>query len=324
MNQELDCGESLQRYEQKHKLWSSWCLSSSEEPNSIEQQLSSVLQHDLEFRIFEAAKEQGNPTLANPLVSNFAVRGYVALQTLGIRKLTEKYDWRRDSKNKWGVISLLRLVESMEENANLISRYNFVCRGGCPYDPPPIEVPQPSSPMMVPEGFGLFLQDDSSLRLWGTATRRHDIFDLLAGKTSNDRNPIDRVDSRLFQGMKTSLESAEAKDFCLLGNKFVFHAADIESRNGLQVGAISTDRVAKLHRMLVRVESLLIDFLIAPNVLRDTTLRIQPAMFSSLAHNSEHEGLQPSLFALWGKLAAERNSWRISAGDFVRGCVSFS
>ena len=121
---------SLLKFEEKYKLWRSWCSLSPNEPNSIDRQLLSLISNDLQFRVISEARTLGNRTLESPMLQRCLQVGYATTQMIGIRRLTDK-----DDTPKRGVISLARLSQDIRKHIECFTRHNYVCHGGHVYEP---------------------------------------------------------------------------------------------------------------------------------------------------------------------------------------------
>ena len=296
----LQSPDMLVTFEEKYKLWRSWCALDTTEPNSIDQQLSSLLLSDMEYRVLLAARQLGNATLDNLLLRSFLNRGYVALQLLGIRKLTEK-NGKHPSR---GVISLKRLADDIRKHRSLFTRHNFVCRDHYSY-----ELPLPFDGGLT-NGESGFIAHGSPLDLWIRTRARHEQFDRISCKLPTQRLPDDLIDERMLNILDAWLADARIEEFRVQANKFIAHSADSISRQDLQPAMISLDLVTKVHALLIKAESLFVDVLLFPGIRRDATIRIRElGVINALAPDSLEA--RSSLQQQWDALAKERNEWRI-------------
>jgi hypothetical protein len=121
--------KKLERYRVKRYEWLSWYELRKGDPNTIQQQLFSMMFLDVAYRILASARQstdQGSTFAAQSgLLAHFLDQGYVATQVLAIRRLL---DGRKD------VFSLRRLLDDMTEHRELITRENYVCYDGLPFD----------------------------------------------------------------------------------------------------------------------------------------------------------------------------------------------
>src|SRR5580704_9962598 len=116
---------ALQSYRDKRRLWLSWI--DTDEHHAIWRALSSMVWTDASFKVLThfAVNDESN-ALSNTLLGQALIDGHVATQVLAIRRLM-------DAGNS-DIISLRRLVKDLKRNFGLITRENFVCFDGLPYD----------------------------------------------------------------------------------------------------------------------------------------------------------------------------------------------
>jgi hypothetical protein len=119
----------LEEYREKRYEWLSWYELRKGEPNTIQQQIFSMMFLDMAYRILASARQNPEQEVAfsaqNGLMAHFLDQGYLATQVLAIRKLLDK---RKD------VFSLRRLLDDMADHRDLVTRENYVCYDGLPFD----------------------------------------------------------------------------------------------------------------------------------------------------------------------------------------------
>jgi hypothetical protein len=165
----------LQAYRDKRRLWLSWI--DTDEHHAIWQVLSSMVWTDVSFKAlthFAVADE--NNGLNNSLLAEALLDGHIATQVLAIRRLM---DGRNDD-----IISLRRLVKDLRRNFALLTRENYVCFDGLPYD---YQAGQKRE-MIGRAGKGAFWGETSGPGAHGTSRMAHEQFDRLAG-TSRKAKP---------------------------------------------------------------------------------------------------------------------------------------
>src|SRR5580704_4282273 len=121
---------SLVEYRAKRDEWLRWYEVRKNEPNTIQQQIFSMIFIDLAYRTLTEPRRATDPNLKiaarNSMLAHLLDQGYVASQVLAIRRLLDK---RRR------VISVRRLLDDIDENRHLLTREVYVCYDGLPYDP---------------------------------------------------------------------------------------------------------------------------------------------------------------------------------------------
>jgi hypothetical protein len=103
-------------------------------------------------------------------------RGFIASQSMRIRRLVDK---------RKGMVSLRKIVDDVRSNRQIITRANYVCCDGLPYESNDREDTQ-ECPCDGWEG-------------------SHIVFDAAAGSDASNRDPCDRIAESLLDGLKQEL-----------------------------------------------------------------------------------------------------------------------
>ncbi|MGA7925661.1 MAG: hypothetical protein WCA20_06660 [Candidatus Sulfotelmatobacter sp.] len=121
--------EALVLYRVKRYEWLSWYELRKGDPNTIQQQLFSMMFLDLAYRTLAFARQKTDEdsvvSAQSGLLAHFLDQGYVATQVLAIRRLL---DGRKD------VFSLRRLLDDITKHQHLITREIYVCNDGLLFD----------------------------------------------------------------------------------------------------------------------------------------------------------------------------------------------
>jgi hypothetical protein len=212
--------KSLAKYRTKRKIWLEWLRGDPD--HSIVRQICTMLWNDAIFRLINesrriALQSEQPSCVFNRAIGAFTDQGYVATQVLAIRRLLDK---RKD------IISLPRLLTDIEANWRLITRENYVSHDSVPYDP------QASVESVI----------------------RHEAFDKLSRIRPDDRGPRDKICPVIFACLNRRLERSGASRVIQLGNKFIAHAADYQSRQQLNNAqqSISFAKLDACHRAICR------------------------------------------------------------------------
>lgn len=240
-------------YRAKRSEWLD--LLNGTDDHAVWRQISAMLWNDAVFRMANESRrlsrKAGYPSSArNWSFAQFMDQGFVATQTLSIRKLMEKA-----SKNPARqVVSLRRVLDDIKAHRHLFTRENYVAHDGLPYDPAPIK--QAHFDRMISRGSGVHREwiDTTGPRAWSMSEQAHEKFDQLSGVTSENRSRADRIRERVFEDVEAMLTESGWESIAEFGNKFVAHAADAHSRNTLLDGqnGFSLDTLAKCHRGICR------------------------------------------------------------------------
>ena len=125
--------EKGEAFRLKRRQWMEWL--SGKDPHTISNQIYSMLwDYALfctvnELRRIAATEPESGVGFNGPVIRIFEA-GFATTQATTIRRLIEK----PKSDPKWAVISLRSILKDIEENLNLITRENYVCYDGLPYD----------------------------------------------------------------------------------------------------------------------------------------------------------------------------------------------
>jgi len=294
----------LVAYRAKREEWLQWYELHKDEPNSIQQQIFSMIFIDLAYRTLTEPRRNTDENLKiaakSGLLAHLLDQCYVANQVLAIRRLLDK---RTD------VISVSRLLDDISANKHLLTREIYVCYNGLPYDPDlwqtlPQSIEKKIWGIGAP-GLGKYLGSQV----------HHELFDRLSGVLPSQRNRTDLIKDSVFEKLKQRLETSPAKTLITLSHKFFAHAANTSSRNSLEYSGIKLADIAEIHRTIIRVERAITDQLLFIGVARDVVpmppLGLMQGLDSpyvstdSIAKMQEH----------WDQLTDERNKWSVGIGD---------
>lgn len=177
---------------------------------SIDNQVSNLLWKDAIFRSLNEARglnaksNRGKAALNIPLL-NLLDGGFVDSQVMAIRRMTDR-TFHDPSKS---VISLPSIIDDIELHSDLVTRENYICYNGLPYDEPPFE-----------SGTDQFH--------WN---RMQEYFDRLSGVSSDHRSRQDLISQDSLKPLLKKLDVCQGVR--KYANKFIAHTADELSRSVL-------------------------------------------------------------------------------------------
>jgi hypothetical protein len=125
---------------------------------------------------------------------NLWERSYVEKQHMAIRRLVD-----RDCSGK--VVSLFSLLDDIQNHTHLVTRENYVCYDGLPYDRNSAST------------------DRAAMEIAG----RHDAYDQLSRKSGSTRSRLDPVDDAYFKKTKDKFGAFERVRNVV--NRFIAHSA---------------------------------------------------------------------------------------------------
>lgn len=202
----------------------------SQDVNSIEQQMLTLVWDDTIYRCFnEALRIAGKrPDIqrAAATIVELLHESFFLKQVMALRRLLEP----PAARPARSVYSIPTLLSSIRKNHNLITRQNYVCYDGTLYD------------------------ETDSRHDWKSkviCSSRHTIFDTLANTGSDQRDREDLIDPCLFTRIEHYLKKGDQLD--KYANKFVAHAADPSNRSTVEplLKKMSLRYLQDLYRTLI-------------------------------------------------------------------------
>lgn len=227
-----------------------------EDPHSISRQISSML---WDYALFltvnelrrvadeEPEKEVG---FNGPVIRLFDA-GFATTQAVAIRRLIEKP--KKDPK--WAVISLRRVLNEIEKNLDLMTRENYVCYDGLPYDYGAAHEQWLSSLPVTESGIHSGSLPTSGPDAFPMSERVHKNFDILAQVHPAKRSRKDQINIEVLENLESELKKCEnIKKYV---DKFIAHAAAPETRASLSEGekSLTLERLETCHKAIYQVAS---------------------------------------------------------------------
>lgn len=249
----LDKGKG-EAFRKKRLQWMEWLH--GEDPHSISRQISSMLwDHALFLTVNELRKiadiEPENGVGFNGPVIRLFDAGFATTQATTIRRLIEKP--KRDPN--WAVISLRRVLKDIEQNLDLITRENYVCYDGLPYDYELVRQNWLSSLPVNKSGVHVGSLPTQGPDAWPMAERVHKNFDVLAQVHPKKRSRKDCIRIEVLEHLEAEIKKCEnIKKYV---DKFIAHAAAPETRAGLsnEEKGLTLDRLETCHKIIYQVAS---------------------------------------------------------------------
>ena len=172
--------------------------------------------------------------------------GFVTTQAMAIRRLIEKP--KRDPS--WAVISLRSVLKDIEDNAHLITRENYVCYDGLPYDYQSVHDQWIATLPTGNGGVHTTWLATSGPTAWHMSELVHKNFDKLSGVSPKKRERTDTISHNIFANLEKRIDTC--KDIKKYVDKFVAHASAPETRAKLPEDqrAVTLDRL-KAHQKIV-------------------------------------------------------------------------
>jgi len=252
--------DRLNRYRNKRAEWKAWLI--SDDINSIWRQITPMLFYEALFKTIIdlrkfAAMNASNDVGFNEAVMRMIDAGFVAMQAMEIRRLTDK---QSNDKNK-SVISLRGLINDIRSNREAITREVYVGYDGLPYDYTASKASWIEQ--ITREGAQRTTESPamSGSKAWSPAELAHKRFDCLskcADPTKRDREDI--IVDDLFDRLVSLLDICQ--DVRTYADKFIAHSAEPANRADLTDSqtSITLNRLTQCHKAIYEVA----DFILGP------------------------------------------------------------
>lgn len=283
-------------YRGKRRLWLSWI--DTDEHHAIWRVLSSMVWTDVSFRVLtQFAVNDENNGLNNSLLAEALLDGHVATQVLAIRRLM-------DDGNS-GIISLRRLVKDLRRNFALLTRENYVCFNGLPYDCEAVQQKE----MMERAGKGIFWGETSGPGAHGTSRMAHEQFDKLAGIDPAKRSREDRLPAFLLTTIERWLDDSGADELAKWSHAFLAHAGGPEARKRADL-MVTTNKITDAIKALARVTEAISAWLLFAGGRTNSLMPVaQFNQFEKLDKPIMLAGGEADAYKLWHQLSDERNRY---------------
>lgn len=246
-----DCAVSdkakLEVYRRKRSEW--LYLLNGDPDHAVGTQITAMLWNHAVFRMVNEARRISSKagyqsSARNGPLAEFIDQGFVATQTLSIRKLMERAS-RKAAKQ---VVSLRRVLDDIKKHRDDITREHYVAYDGLPYDLEPGEHAHSERALY----FDCIVT--TGPQAWDSARRAHESFDRLSGVAPDQRKRGDLIREEVFAKIDAMLNDSGYSDIVEFGNKFIAHAADEHSRGLLLDGqnGFSLDKLGWCHKGICR------------------------------------------------------------------------
>ena len=229
---------ALESYRAKRATWLSWL--NTDQHHAIWDVLSGMVWTDVAFRsLAQFAIDNDASGLHNSLLTEALMGGHVATQVLAIRRLVDN---RGDD-----VISLRKLIKDLRSNFALLTRENYVCFDGLPYDYEAVQ----RRDMEKRIGGGFFWGATEGPEAYGTSRLGHEQFDRLAGVDPANRSRADRLRVSLLDTIEQWVDDSDASDLAKWSHAYLAHAGG-PARRDIKADFVTTNKIRDSIKALVR------------------------------------------------------------------------
>ncbi|MGA2332027.1 MAG: hypothetical protein ABSG75_09725 [Syntrophales bacterium] len=243
-----------EEFRKKRLQWMEWLH--GEDPHSISEQISSMLwDHALfltvnELRRIADIDPENGVGFNGPVIRLFDA-GFATTQATTIRRLIEKP--KKDPQ--WAVISLRTVLKDIKENLDLITRENYVCYDGLPYDYNLGQQKWLSCIPVTKSGVHVGSLPTQGPDAWPMSERVHNNFDILSQVLPKDRSREDLIRIEVLEHLESEIKECDSiKKYV---DKFIAHAAAPETRAGLsnEEKSLTLERLERYHKIIYQVAS---------------------------------------------------------------------
>lgn len=288
---------ALQAYRDKRRLWLSWI--ETDEHHAIWQVLSSMVWTDVSFKTLThfATGDESN-ALNNTLLGQALIDGHVATQVLAIRRLM-------DDRNS-DIISLRRLVKDLRRNFHLLTRENYVCFDGLPYDYETVLHKE----MLAHAGNGPFWGQTSGPGAHSTSRMAHEQFDRLGGFDPSKRSREDRLPLSLLVTIERWLDESGADELAQWSHAYLAHAGGPELRKRIADLLVTANKITDAIKALARVTEAISAYLLFAGGRSNSLMPVaQFNPFEKLDRPIMQAGAEADAYRLWHQLSDERDGY---------------
>ncbi len=292
--------DALQSYRDKRRLWSSWI--ETDEHHAIWKVLSSMVWTDVAFKALTnfAMDDNGN-ALNNPLLAEALLDDHVATQVLAIRRLMD--DGNAD------IISLRRLVKDLRRNFALLTRENYVCYDGLPYDYEAVRHERFVKNAGKWGQGGIWMPTEGP-EADGTSERAHMQFDKLASINPAKRSREDRLPVSLPATIDKWLDDSGADELAKWSHAYPAHAGGPLSRERISGLTVTANKITDAIRVLARATEAISAWLLWAGGRSSALMPVaQFNPFEKLDRPIMQAGGEAAGYEIWRRLSDERNRY---------------
>ncbi len=299
--------EKGESFRNKRKQWMEWL--NGKDPHTISNQISSMLwNYSLFCTVNElrriATEEPEKEVGFNEPVMKLFDAGFATTQATAIRRIIEK----PKSSHSWAIISLSYILKDIEKNIDLITRENFVCYDGLPYDYEAVYQKYIENLPRNSKGVHVGTLPTNGPKAWGTSEMIHENFDQLSQVEPNNRKRTDRIKTDVLEFLENQIKKCE--DIKKYVDKFIAHAAAPETRLELTDNqkVLTLGRLKTCHEIICQVAS----FILGPLLWESNIGGLPVPQYNHLANLEKswvsHKNLEIAR-QKWDKITKEVSNW---------------
>lgn len=307
--EECDVPEVRRKALNEYRLFRRKCLEylRGSAETAVASQIHALTWHTVVFRTLNEARRLEPERAVNGAMWELIAAGYATIMAMGVRKLVDK-DPRTDSV--WNVLI------QVEKRTELLSRENFVCYDGIPYDHEGAYMRYVESLDMSSGGHVGWLPTTGP-EAWATSQMLHKAFDDLAGGPTK-RKRIQTVQPYIIANLKSLLSQPAIEKVCAMADRVVAHAERF-AEGGEAAPTVTYNDIDEALRIIVRVTNFL------------SSRFFYDAAFGSVVPTPQFDVLDaldqpwvtsenlPALQEHWYALSKTLDDWASDSGDDLLG-----
>jgi len=278
--------EALALFRSKFSEWKTLVFEST--ASSISKQIDHLLWNDTVFRTFNETRkitlqsDTDDFGFNMPLLDLFD-EGFVAIQVMGIRRLTDPKSYNPKKQ----VVSLTSILIDIKANLDLFTRENYICFDGTSF------------------AGDLEKSDRSKYFHWECRQKN---FDRLSGVKPENRSRNDVVSNSIISKHIQNLKVCDS--IRTYANKFIAHAADSESIESLNAEQkfITLDKLDECYKSILSSASFIGCILLYQNPI-DSVPTPQYDQLKNLAKPMISKENLNALYEFWHRRVKEIDNW---------------
>ncbi len=191
---------------------------------SVSRQIHELIWHTMVFYCLNEARRIESSRIVNGPLFELLGAGFSNIMTLGIRRLVDT-----DGQT----MSLVTLIQSIEKQADLLTREHFVSYDGIPFDGSAAEAEYVEQILREGAGMARWLPTKGP-KAWSTSQMMHAAFDRTSGK-SGSRTRGDAIGAHVLVNLKDALSSPEITRVKTFADRVVAHADRLAAANQVEI-----------------------------------------------------------------------------------------
>ncbi len=275
-----------------------------DDDTSVMNQVYDLAWKTVTFRTLNEARRIEPNRMVNGSLWELTNAGYVSLVSLGIRKLVDK-----DPKTH----SLWNVITTVEKRPELLTRENFVCYDGLPYDYATVRDNDLTS-LDVNNAVRVRWLPTTGPKAWTTSEMLHKAFDKLSNTDASKRNRTDKIQSSIFAAVKRGLSDPAIENVCNLANRRIAHAQRLSESSSL-IPTTTYDDISNALKQVVNVANFLSTSFFYDTAFGSVVPVPQFDVLEALDQPWITSDNMPALRRYWSELSDSMDSWTANASE---------